>query len=140
MRAKKLAGLTALGLALALTGATTSVAAAVDGPSASEAPMVAARGRAIAGQYIVVLKSGRDARSVAASAFAAPRHVYDAALNGFSATLTARYVYLDVYSNYGGAAYGLSEIQFEGTAVPEPSSALLLVMGSVLLGWRFRKK
>jgi subtilisin family serine protease len=95
MRAKKLAGLTALGLALALTGATTSVAAAVAGPDANDAPMVAARGgRAIAGQYIVVLKSGRDARSVAASAFAAPRHVYDAALNGFSASLTAGQVTL----------------------------------------------
>ena len=58
----------------------------------------------------------------------------------FSATLTARYIYLDINSNYGGAAYGLSEIQFTGTAVPEPSSVLLLTIGSVLVGWRFRRR
>lgn len=89
MRAKRLVGLTGLGLALALTGAATSLAAATTAP-AIEAPLVAAHGRAIPGQFIVVLNAGQDARAVAAAAGAGPRHVYDAALNGFAATLNAR--------------------------------------------------
>jgi len=89
MRAKRLVSLTGLGLALALTGATTSLAAATMAP-AIEAPLVAAHGRAIPGQFIVVLKAGQDTRAVAAAAGAGPRHVYDAALNGFAATLNAR--------------------------------------------------
>jgi subtilisin family serine protease len=93
MRAKWLARLTALGLALALTGVGTSIAVAQAVPDV-EAPMLAARERAIAGQFIVVLKPGHDARSVAAAAGAGPRHVYDAALNGFAAPLTARQVAL----------------------------------------------
>ena len=57
MRAKRLVGLTGLGLALALTGAATSLAAATTAP-AIEAPLVAAHGRAIPGQFIVVLNAG----------------------------------------------------------------------------------
>jgi subtilisin family serine protease len=89
MGTQKLAGLTALGLALALTGAT-SVAAAegADG----DAPLVAAKGKAITGQYIVVLKEGKNGNSVAASASASPKHVYDAALNGFAANLSDKQV------------------------------------------------
>ena len=49
----------------------------------------AAGGRAIDGAYIVVLNEGADARSVAAVAGVSPRHVYTAALNGFSASLNA---------------------------------------------------
>jgi subtilisin family serine protease len=89
MRAKRLVGLTGLGLALALTGATTSLAAAPTAP-AIEAPLVAAHGRAIPGQFIIVLKAGQDARAVAAAAGAAPRHIYEAALDGFAATLNGR--------------------------------------------------
>jgi subtilisin family serine protease len=44
-------------------------------------------GRAIPGEYIVVLKEGANPRSVAAVAGVDPRFVYTAALNGFSASL-----------------------------------------------------
>jgi subtilisin family serine protease len=50
---------------------------------------VLARGAAAEGQYIVVLKDGADPRSMAAVSGIHPRHVYTAALNGFSATLNA---------------------------------------------------
>lgn len=57
--------------------------------SAGAAPLHSASpGRGIDGQYIVVLRSGADPRSVAAVAGVSPRHVYTAALTGFSATLT----------------------------------------------------
>lgn len=52
------------------------------------APVLAASGKPIAGQYIVVLNSG-NARGVAALAGVGPRYVYGAALNGFAATLNA---------------------------------------------------
>ncbi|HEX5869213.1 MAG TPA: S8 family peptidase, partial [Longimicrobium sp.] len=41
------------------------------------------------GSYIVVLKEGADARSVAAVAGVSPRHVYTSVLNGFAGTLNA---------------------------------------------------
>ncbi|WP_420129999.1 S8 family peptidase [Longimicrobium sp.] len=53
------------------------------------APLLAATGRGLDGQYIVVLKEGADPRSVAAVAGVSPRHVYTAALNGFAAGLNA---------------------------------------------------
>ncbi|HLM67271.1 MAG TPA: protease inhibitor I9 family protein, partial [Longimicrobium sp.] len=57
-------------------------------PLASDAAApVLARGAAPEGQYIVVLREGADPRSVAAVSGIHPRHVYTAALNGFSATL-----------------------------------------------------
>ncbi len=52
------------------------------------APMLSAAG-GIAGQYIVVLKPGADARSVAAVAGVSPRYVYGAAMNGFAGSLNA---------------------------------------------------
>jgi subtilisin family serine protease len=50
-------------------------------------PSGPARGKPIPGQYIVVLKSGATARSVAAITKVQPKYVYDAALNGFAAKL-----------------------------------------------------
>ena len=59
-------------------------------PLASDAAApVLARASAAEGQYIVVLREGADPRSVAAVAGIHPRHVYTAALTGFSATLNA---------------------------------------------------
>ncbi len=55
--------------------------------AADPAPEAPARGKAIPGQYIVVLKVGADPRAVAAIAKATPKYVYDAALNGFAAEL-----------------------------------------------------
>ncbi|HEY0603063.1 MAG TPA: S8 family peptidase [Herpetosiphonaceae bacterium] len=49
----------------------------------------AANGKALANQYIVVLKTGANSRSVAAVAGINPQHVYESALNGFAATLNA---------------------------------------------------
>ncbi|HYH82303.1 MAG TPA: S8 family peptidase, partial [Longimicrobium sp.] len=53
------------------------------------APVRAATGRGIPGEYIVVLNPDGNPRSVAAIAGVSPKHVYTAALNGFSATLNA---------------------------------------------------
>ncbi|HEX5869390.1 MAG TPA: S8 family peptidase [Longimicrobium sp.] len=57
-------------------------------PNAGGAPLLAAApGTGVDGEYIVVLKEGANPRSVAAITGAGPRHVYTAALNGFSASL-----------------------------------------------------
>jgi subtilisin family serine protease len=54
------------------------------------APLLAAApGREVAGSYIVSLKPGADARSVAAVARVKPARVYSAAMNGFAVQLTA---------------------------------------------------
>jgi aqualysin 1 len=79
--------LAALAFAAACSDATQTPLAA---PTAGTAPLLsAAPGKAIAGEYIVVLNDGANPRSVAAVAGVSPRHVYTAALAGFSATLNA---------------------------------------------------
>jgi subtilisin family serine protease len=73
--------------------ATLSLAACSDeaiAPDARTEPApvrMAVAGRGIEGRYLVVLKEGADPRAVASIAGVSPRHVYDAALNGFAATL-----------------------------------------------------
>jgi subtilisin family serine protease len=74
--------------------AALSLAACGDGsPTAARtpanAPLLAARGAAVEGSYIVVTKEGADPRSVAAAAGVAPRFVYAAAVRGFAGTLNA---------------------------------------------------
>jgi subtilisin family serine protease len=59
------------------------------GRAAGAAPLLAAAGNAVDGSWVVVVREGADPRSVAAVAGVSPRHVYTAALNGFSATLNA---------------------------------------------------
>lgn len=54
------------------------------------APVHAAKGKSIAGQYIVVLKSGADGAAVAKRNGVTARHVYKSALDGFSATLNTK--------------------------------------------------
>jgi subtilisin family serine protease len=58
-------------------------------PSAAAPLRSAAAGRGIAGQYIVVLHPGANARSVAAVAQADPRWIYTSVLDGFAAELNA---------------------------------------------------
>ena len=74
-------------------GAVMALAACSDeSPVSARAdvtPVLSAGARGIEGQYIVVVREGADARSVAAVAGASPRYVYTAALNGFAATLNA---------------------------------------------------
>ncbi|HET7234307.1 MAG TPA: S8 family serine peptidase, partial [Longimicrobium sp.] len=70
-----------------------ALAACADGsPTAARVPHTApvrlATGGGIANAYLVVLADGADPRGVAASVSVAPRHLYSAAVNGFSATLT----------------------------------------------------
>jgi len=77
----------ALALAAACSDGTQAPLAA---PAAGTAPLLsAAPGKGIPGEYIVVLNDGVDPRSVAAVAGVTPRHVYEAALDGFSASLNA---------------------------------------------------
>jgi subtilisin family serine protease len=75
-------GAAALLAACSDTG-TDPVATTVDGA----APVLSAAANRIDGQYIVVVKEGADPRSVAAVAGATPSFVYDAAVNGFAASL-----------------------------------------------------
>src|SRR4051812_44703670 len=84
---KTLRNLTLVGTALVLA------ACADQGPTGagtqSAAPLRLARGTAIDGSWIVVVKEGADPRSVAAVAGVNPRFVYTAAVNGFAGTLNA---------------------------------------------------
>ena len=59
--------------------------------------------------------------------------------NGF-APFNARYIRFDIDTNYGdpNTFYGLSEVQFTGTLVPEPGSLALLTMGGLALMRRRR--
>jgi subtilisin family serine protease len=59
--------------------------------SAAPAKLIPAQGKAIAGQYIVVLKDGpnTNAAFVAQAVGASPKHVYNVVLNGFAAKLHA---------------------------------------------------
>jgi aqualysin 1 len=73
------------------------VAACADGapaptasPPTSGAPLLSASpGRAVPGEYIVVLNEGANPRAIAAVAGVEPSFVYTAALDGFAATLNA---------------------------------------------------
>ncbi len=75
----------AAGAALSLGACSDQSPVSTDAGRA--APLLAAQAGAISGSYIVVLNEGADPRSVAAVAGVSPRHVYTAALNGFSAAL-----------------------------------------------------
>lgn len=76
--------------ALTLSAACGDQASPVAGAAAEPAALLrAAPGRAVAGQYIVVLKEGARPHGVARLAGVTPRMAYDAALNGFAAELTA---------------------------------------------------
>ncbi|HEY0602712.1 MAG TPA: S8 family peptidase [Herpetosiphonaceae bacterium] len=80
---KRFAGLFVSGLVL-------SAGVLVSGPAeAAPAKFIPAKGKAIADQYIVVMKDGPsiNASSVAQSVGASPKYVYDAVLNGFAAKL-----------------------------------------------------
>jgi subtilisin family serine protease len=79
-------------LALAALAATAACSDGGQTPVAARAgetaPLLAAApGKGIDGQYIVVLNEGANPRAVAAIAGVTPRHVYEAALDGFSASL-----------------------------------------------------
>jgi subtilisin family serine protease len=69
----------------------------------SPAPVRLAAGNGIAGSYLVVLKEGSNARSVAQVAKADARHVYSRVLNGFSARLTG--AQLEALRNDPNVAY-----------------------------------
>jgi len=79
-------------ISLAVIG-VLALAACADQPNepvvntATPAPVFAVTGVPIDGSFIVVVKDGANARSVAAVAGVSPRYVYEAAVNGFSADL-----------------------------------------------------
>jgi subtilisin family serine protease len=80
-----------VGAVFALAACSDEAANPVTPPSADGVPILLSRAinQGIPDEYIVVLKEGVDPRSVAAVAAANPRYVYEAAINGFAATLNA---------------------------------------------------
>ena len=58
---------------------------------------------------------------------------------GFATPFTARYIKLDINSNWGGDGFGLSEIQFNTSPIPEPASLGLIGLGAMALARRGRK-
>ena len=72
-----------------VSGLVLSASIAISGASAAPAKFIPAKSKAIADQYIVVLKDGPsiNAGFVASEIGAKPLFVYDAALNGFAAKL-----------------------------------------------------
>ncbi|HEY0015972.1 MAG TPA: S8 family peptidase [Longimicrobium sp.] len=99
-------------------GAALSLAACSDASPvatrASQAPLLAAGSGGIGGSYVVVLNEGADPRSVAAVAGVSPRHVYTAALNGFSAALNAGQ--LNALRNNRNVAYVEQDQEVRGAA------------------------
>lgn len=81
------AGLVAAAAACADQTQAPVTAPELPGASAVAPVLSAAPGKGIRDEYIVVLREGANPRSVAAITGASPRHVYTAALTGFSATL-----------------------------------------------------
>ncbi|HEV7652374.1 MAG TPA: S8 family peptidase [Actinophytocola sp.] len=72
--------------------ATVGMAAPAAAGTAAAVPVLRAASEGVPGQYIVTLKEQagvQSARSLAADLNVTPRHVYTAALNGFSASLSA---------------------------------------------------
>ncbi len=105
-------------------GAIAAAAACSEpGPVASAlvqpepAPLLAAApGRAVEGSYVVVLKEGATPRAVAAATGVGARHVYAAALNGFSAELTPDQ--LASLRRHPGVRYVEEDQRMEAMSVP----------------------
>ncbi len=88
-------------LPLAALAACSDVAAPTSA-APSQAPVLSAAD-GIPGAYIVVLKEGANARSVAAVAGVSPRYTYSNVLNGFAASLNAGQ--LNALQNHPGVEY-----------------------------------
>jgi len=108
---------------LTVGAVAVATACAEPGPMASAlvqpepAPLLsAAPGRAVEGSYVVVLKDGATPRSVAAATGVGARHVYAAALNGFSADLTP--AQLDALRRHPGVRYVEEDQRVEAMSVP----------------------
>jgi hypothetical protein len=59
----------------------------------------------------------------------------------------ARFVQIDILNNYGQGTYaerdwssGLSEVRFEGTAVPEPATWAMMIIGFGVVGRMMRRR
>ncbi|MFD9241637.1 S8 family peptidase [Streptomyces sp. NPDC059556] len=87
--------------ALALVVPTATAAEPVAGPEPTPAPLVTAA-NAVPGQYIVTLDEGVDAVEATERLGLRPTYVYDKAINGFAAPLTA--LQLDVVRSSPGVA------------------------------------
>jgi subtilisin family serine protease len=105
-------------IAVASLAALAACADQSAGPVASVggAPLLSSA-NAIEGQYIVVLNDGANARSVAAIAGVSPRHVYTAAINGFSASLNAGQ--LRAIQNNPNVAYVEQDAPVQGSLVTQ---------------------
>ena len=84
MKSMKLPVLLAIAAGTTISMATPAAAA----EATSLLPVIQASADGVSGQYIVTLKDGVRAGALAADLAVQPRHVYSAALNGFSASLS----------------------------------------------------
>lgn len=104
-----------------------------------------------------ILRSVKDFRLFASTDGVAFSQVLEARLNpgsgqplasqDFAFGGVARYVRLDILNNYGQGTYaerdwnsGLSEVRFNGTAVPEPASWALMIAGFAMAGAAVRRR
>ncbi len=102
--------LAAASLVLACLGLSAPAGAAGGGA----APLHRATGEAVPGYYIVVVKAGASAVSVARSTGANPRHVYRSVIDGFSARLSDSR--LDAVRHNPDVAYVEQDQRFTATA------------------------
>jgi len=65
----------------------------------------------------------------------------------FDLTGTARFIQIDILNNYGQGTFaerdwssGLSEVQFLGTAVPEPATWMMMLLGFGAVGFAIRRR
>lgn len=115
---------TLLAFAAAVPLAVALGVVAVPAQASTSVPLSAVTGKIIPDQYIVTVKAGSTGQGVAAAVGATPRYVYDAAINGFAATLNAGQVRALQHNPNVVAIEPDQEVHATTTQSPTPSWGL----------------